>query len=48
MYKDVTLKSLVLMECRSAYLVNCNSAAQIRCYFCGTDEFDLGCNNKFL
>ena len=48
MYKHVTLKSLVLMECRSAYLVNCNGAAQIRCYLCGTDEFDLGCNNNSL
>ena len=48
MYKHVPLKSLVLMECRSAYLVKCNGAAQIRCYFCGTDEFDLGCNNKSL
>ena len=48
MYKYVTLKSLVLMECRSASLVNCNGAAQVRCYFCGTNEFDLGCNNKSL
>ena len=48
MYKHVTLKSLVLMECRSAHLVNCNGAAQIRCYFCETDEFDLDCNNKCL
>ena len=45
MYKRVTL---VLMECRSAYLVNCNGPAQIQCYFCGTDESDLGCNNKSL
>ena len=48
MYKHVTLKNLVLMECRSAYLVNSNGAAQIRCYFCGTGESDLGCNNKSL
>ena len=48
MYKHVALKSLVLMECRSAYLVNFNGAALIRCYFCRTDEFDLGCNNKSL
>ena len=48
MYKHVTLKSLILMECRSLYFVNCNGAAQIRCYFCGTDEFDSGCNNKSL
>ena len=48
MYKHVTLKNLVLMECRSVYLVNCNGAAHIRCYFCGTDEFDLGCNSKSL
>ena len=48
MYKYVTLKILVLMECRSVYLVNCNGAAQIRCYFCGADVFDLGCNDKFL
>ena len=48
MYKHVTLKSLFLMECRSACLVNCNGAAQILCYFYGTDEFDLGCNNKSL
>ena len=48
MYKHVTLKSLVLMECSSAYVVNCNGAAQIRRYFCGIDEFDLGCNNKSL
>ena len=48
MFKHWTLKSLVLMECRSAYLVNCNGAAQNRCYFCGLDENDLGCNNKSL
>ena len=50
MYNDlhVTLKKLVLMECSSLFLVNCNGATQIRCYFCGTDEFDLGCNNKSL
>ena len=46
MYKHVTLKSLVLMECRSAYLINCNGAAQILCYFCGTNQFDLGSNSK--
>ena len=46
MYKHATLKSLVLMECRSAYLINCNGAAQIPCYFCGTDQFDLGSNSK--
>ena len=48
MYKHVTLKNLVLMEKRSVYLVSCNGAAQIRCYFGGTDEFDLCCNNKSL
>ena len=48
MYKHVTLKELVLMEKRSVYLVNCNGTAQIRCYFCGTDEFDLGCKNNYL
>ena len=48
MYKYVTLKCLVLMECRYACLVNRNGAPQIRSYFCGTDEFDLGCNNKSL
>ena len=48
MYKHVTLKNLVLMECRSVYLVDCNGVAQIPCYFCGTDELDLGCDNKSL
>ena len=48
MYKHVALKSLVLMECRSVYLVNFDGAAQVRCYFCGTDEFELDCNNKSL
>ena len=37
MYKHVTLKSLILMECRSADVI-----------FEGMDEFDLGCNNKSL
>ena len=44
----MTLKSLVLMECSSACMVNCNGAAQIRYYFYGTDELDFGCNKQSL
>ena len=37
----MVLESLVLMECRSACLVNCNDTLQICCDFCETHEFDL-------
>ena len=32
------------MQLKSTYQVNCNGAAQMWCYFCGTDEFDLDLN----
>ena len=36
------------MDYRSTYQVNCNGAAQILCYFCGTDELDLDFNTKSM
>ena len=36
------------MDYRSTYQVNRNGAAQILCYFCGTDELDLDFNTKSM